>query len=252
MIGHVVTDISLYKRFKQAMTRSPRMKVTACESEQSNFSFWLNEKNRISSYIAEINKFAEIVHAISLPTQLTVNQGNADVVPVKKTLRLRSKEVLGMGPQKSKPSRSFDFGKIVGGKQMTFKEEIQAEHPYLFGDKLDRMKEEEKENQVVVNVSKFDAGKEIMQGIHCVDSAREQLISARKAIKKIQLTKLKGPLLKLADQWRAFMNRSLQHFLNMVLAPLDELGYGRTKVRIEFNTLALQPREFTIRVLPKE
>jgi hypothetical protein len=63
------------------------------------------------------------------------------------------------------------------------------------------MKEEEKENQVVVNVSKFDAGKEIIQGIHCVDSAREQLISARKAIKKIQLTKLKGPLLKLADQW---------------------------------------------------
>ena len=47
------------------------------------------------------------------------------------------------------------------------------------------------------------------------------------------------------------MNRSLQHFLNMVLAPHDELGYGRTKVRIEFDTLALQPRDFTIRVLPK-
>ena len=109
MIGHVVTDISLYKRFKQAMTRSPRMKVTPCESEQSNFSFWLIEKDRISSYIAEINKFAEIVHAISLPTQLTVNQGNADVVPVKKTLRLRSKEVLGIGLQKSKLSRSFYF-----------------------------------------------------------------------------------------------------------------------------------------------
>jgi len=135
---------------------------------------------------------------------------------------------------------------------MTFKEEIQAEHPYLYGYKLDRMKEEEKENQVVVNVSKFDAGKEIIQGIYCVDPAREQLISARKAINKIKLTTLKGPLLKLADQWRAFMNRSLQHFLNMVLAPLDELGYGRTKVRIEINTLTLQPREFTIRVLPKE
>ena len=48
------------------------------------------------------------------------------------------------------------------------------------------------------------------------------------------------------------MNRSPQHFLNMVLAPHDELGYGRTKVRIEFDTLALQPRDFTIRVLPKE
>jgi hypothetical protein len=48
------------------------------------------------------------------------------------------------------------------------------------------------------------------------------------------------------------MNRSLQHFLNMELAPHDELGYGRTKVRIEFDTLVLQPRNFTIRVLPKE
>ena len=114
------------------------------------------------------------------------------------------------------------------------------------------MKEYEKINLLIINVSKFDAGKEITQGIQSVDSAREQLISAREAIKNIHLTKLKGPLLKLADQWRAFMNRSLQHFLNMVLAPLDELGYGRTKVRIEFNTLALQPREFTIRVLPKE
>ena len=37
----------------------------------------------------------------------------------------------------------------------------------------------------------------------------------------------------------------------MVLAPHDELGYGRTKVRIEFDTLALQPRDFTIRILPK-
>ena len=38
----------------------------------------------------------------------------------------------------------------------------------------------------------------------------------------------------------------------LVLAPHDEAGYGRTKVRIEFDTLALQPRDFTIRVLPKE
>jgi hypothetical protein len=38
----------------------------------------------------------------------------------------------------------------------------------------------------------------------------------------------------------------------MVIAPLDQIGYGRTKERIEFNTLALQPREFTICVLPKE
>jgi hypothetical protein len=38
----------------------------------------------------------------------------------------------------------------------------------------------------------------------------------------------------------------------MVIAPLDQIGYGRTKVRIEFNTLALQPREFTSCVFLKE
>ena len=117
-----MTDIPLYKRFKQAMTRRPKMKLTASESEQSSFSFWLKEKNRISSYIAEINNFAELVHTISLPTLLTVNQGNAEIFPVKKTLRLRSKEMLGMGLKKKRPHRDFDFGKIVGGKQMSNEE----------------------------------------------------------------------------------------------------------------------------------
>jgi predicted membrane-bound mannosyltransferase len=119
MNGDFVTDIPLYKRFKQAMTRRPKMKVTASESEQSSFSYWLKEKNRISSYIAEINNFAELVHTISLPTLLTVNQGNAEILPAKKTLRLRSKEMLGMGLKKKRPHRVFDFGKIVGGKQMS-------------------------------------------------------------------------------------------------------------------------------------
>ena len=61
------------------------------------------------------------------------------------------------------------------------------------------MKEDEKINLLIINVSKFDAGKEITQGIQSVDSARELLISARKAIKNIYLTKLMGPLLKLSD-----------------------------------------------------
>ena len=97
-----MTDIPLYKRFKQAMTRRPKMKLTASESEQSSFSYWLKEKNRISSCIAEINNFGELVHTISLPTLLTVNQGNAEILQANKTLRLRSKEMLGMGLKKRK------------------------------------------------------------------------------------------------------------------------------------------------------
>jgi hypothetical protein len=37
------------------------------------------------------------MYGISLPTQLAVNQGKTDIFPEKKTLRLRSKEMLGMG-----------------------------------------------------------------------------------------------------------------------------------------------------------
>ena len=100
MNGDFVTDIPLYKRFKQAMTRRSKMKVTASEIEQSSFRYWLKEKNRIRSYITEINNFSELLHTISVPTLLTVNQGNAEILQVKKTLRLRSKEMLGMGLKK--------------------------------------------------------------------------------------------------------------------------------------------------------
>ena len=104
-----------------------------------------------------------------------------------------------MGLKKKSPHRVFDFGKIVGGKQISNEKQIRAEHPYLFGDKLEKMKEDEKLNLIIINVSKFDAGKEITQGIQSVDSAIKQPISARKAIKNIHLTKLMGPLLKLSD-----------------------------------------------------
>jgi hypothetical protein len=39
MNGDFVTDIPIYKRFKQAMTRRPKMKVTASEIEESSFSY---------------------------------------------------------------------------------------------------------------------------------------------------------------------------------------------------------------------
>ena len=110
MNGDVAIDIPLYKRFKQAMTRRPKMKVTASESEQSTFSFWLKEKNRISSYIAEIYNFAELVHTISLPTLLTAN---AEILPVKKTLRLRSKEMLGMGLKKASRAGPLTLEKLL-------------------------------------------------------------------------------------------------------------------------------------------
>ena len=52
--------------------------------------------------------------------------------------------------------RPYHYGKIVGGKQMTSEENIQAEHPYLYEDKLEKLKEEEKDERVVIDVSMID------------------------------------------------------------------------------------------------
>lgn len=60
------------------------------------------------------------------------------------------------------------------------------------------------------------------------------------------------PLVSLCDAWRAQLNRSLQHFLNMVLVPLEQVGEGRTKVTLLFRRNNLSPRSFTVCVMPKE
>ena len=44
--------------------------------------------------IEGLKKVAEIVHGLSLPTELLVNECNAEVVPVDKSLRNRSRKLL--------------------------------------------------------------------------------------------------------------------------------------------------------------
>jgi hypothetical protein len=68
--------------------------------------------------------------------------------------------------------------------------------------------------------------------VQAIDRARRELQVSRKVVKQIRLNKLRLPLIALCDAWRARLNRSLQHFLNMVLVPLDQVGEGRTKVAL--------------------
>ena len=51
----------------------------------------------LQSDIQDISKISETIYGISLPKHFALNQGCADIFPEKKTLRLRSKEILGMG-----------------------------------------------------------------------------------------------------------------------------------------------------------
>ncbi len=69
-------------------------------------------------------------------------------------------------------------------------------------------------------------------------------------MKGIKYLDLKDELLGLVNYWQAYIKRRLQYFVEMVLFPL--FGYGKHKVRIEFNGCWLDAREFTINVKPHD
>lgn len=101
-------------------------------------------------------------------------------------------------------------------------------------------------------MQELDEGDVITKGVTAVDHARAQQSKSRQALKDIWMARLKAPLLALSDAWRAQLNRSLQHFLNMVLVPLEGVGEGRTQVTLVFGRRGMPPRNFTVSAMPKE
>ena len=69
-------------------------------------------------------------------------------------------------------------------------------------------------------------------------------------MKGIKYLDLKDELRGLVDHWQAYIKRRLQYFVEMVLFPL--LGYGKHKVKINFDGCWLDSREFTINVKPRD
>ena len=61
---------------------------------------------------------------------------------------------------------------------------------------------------------------------------------------------MRDGLLTFIDGRRAYLNRRLQYFINMVL--LGHVDYRRERVRIIFEGCWLEPREFTVNVKAKE
>ena len=57
-------------------------------------------------------------------------------------------------------------------------------------------------------------------------------------------------MLELIDGWRGFLKRRLQYFVSMLLFQM--VGYGKEKVRVDFDGCWLEPREFTVNVKPNE
>ncbi len=95
-----------------------------------------------------------------------------------------------------------------------------------------------------------DSGEDLTEGILTIDGSRYLLSKVRQEVKTIKFLDLRDTLLTLIDSWRAFLNRKLQYFVNMVL--LSWVDFSNEKVRLVFDGYWLEPREFTVNVKAKE
>ena len=62
-----------------------------------------------------------------------------------------------------------------------------------------------------------DSGDDLTDGILTIDGSRFLLSKVRQEVKAIKFLDLRDSLLTLVGGWRAFLNRKLQYFVNMVL-----------------------------------
>ena len=70
----------------------------------------------------------------------------------------------------------------------------------------------------------IDSCDDLTNGILAIDAARFLLSKVRQEVKTIKFLDLRDRLLLLVDSWRAFLNRRLQYFVNMVLLPWVDYG----------------------------
>ena len=62
-----------------------------------------------------------------------------------------------------------------------------------------------------------DSGDDLTDGILTIDGSRFLLSKVRQEVKAIKFLDLRDTLLTFIDGWRAFLNRRLQYFVNMLL-----------------------------------
>ncbi len=102
----------------------------------------------------------------------------------------------------------------------------------------------------IIKTSEIDSGDDLAHGILEINSVRLLLSNLRNEVKTIHYLDFKDELLGLVDHWQAYIKRRLQYFVEMVLFPI--VGYGKQKVRIQFDGFWLDDREFTINVKPRD
>ena len=191
------------------------------------------------------------MHNISLPAELTINECNAKIQVVEKSLSIRSRKLLKRPRCVISPKTETEEQPI----QYVSRPDPAIYCPTLYApcnnsDEHESPVTSESAAPLEIKTSDIDSGDDLTDGILAIDAARFLLSKVRQEVKAIKFLDLRDSLLTLIDSWRAFFNRRLQYFVNMVLLPW--VDYGNQKVRLLFSGCWLEPREFTVNVKPHE
>jgi hypothetical protein len=165
------------------------------------------------------------LHNISLPAELTINECNAKIQVVEKSLSIRSRKLLkrprcAMSPKVESEEQPIPY--------------VSRPDPAIYCPTLYAPCNDSDEDQLPVagessgpldiKTSDIDSGDDLTNGILAIDAARFLLSKVRQEVKTIKFLDLRDCLLLLVDSWRAFLNRRLQYFVNMVLLPWVDYG----------------------------
>ena len=186
------------------------------------------------------------LHRLSLPSMLSIIEGNAKIRIVDQQLRLRSQQLLKRGrwaptPYVPLPKDAFKY----------YDRPDPATYcPMLFGEEDDWKEDDEPVGPNEIYTAQVEFGEDLTDGILAIDGTRALINMIMKELKKVTLLDIKDALTKVVEDWRDYLSRKLQYFVNMLLFPM--VGCRKEKVRIHFDGCWLEPREFTVNVKPKE
>jgi hypothetical protein len=93
--------------------------------------------------------------------------------------------------------------------------------PLLYGP-MNALGEYKPEGPQEINTDFIDCGDDLTYGVIAIDGLRYLISFVKKMIKKIILIDLKDGFVEILEDWRAFLNRKLQYFINMLL--FSEIG----------------------------
>ncbi len=143
---------------------------------------------------------------------MTINESNGELRIVEKSLSLRSKKLLKRGRWAPKPHLPPPYETI----QYTPPADPATYCRLLYGP-MELLGEDKPEGPQVINTDFFDFGDDLTYGVIAIDGVRYLMKFVRKMITRIIFIDLKDGFVEIFKEWRAFLNRKLQYFINMVL-----------------------------------